>query len=115
MPRVFRASPPFDLVRTILNCFSLTSLSDTTWFSTAQIHLEDLGDVLILLEEYYYPCMRKYLHNPLTPARAITILRQILKEYGVQLTSAERSHQGKKITWYQLAPPLTQPVTLTFD
>lgn len=104
MPPVFREKPSNELVTRILTSFGLTrGLCDTSWFNKQNIKLLNLEQLLPELEPFYIPCKANdYLNSELTPNRAITILRQILKEYNSKLLSSEKSSAGEKTTWYHI-------------
>jgi hypothetical protein len=105
MSIIFRKKPPPELVLRALAAFGLKSLSDASWFSKSHIRMEVLEGCLIDLESYYMPCKAEvYLYKELTVARAITILRHILKVNGVHLSSVEKARGGKKTIWYQIIP-----------
>jgi len=104
MPKkIFRSSPPKELVEASLQTMHLTGLTDSTWFSKSCINLQALEDILPQLEPYYLPCKAKeYLHNPLTPARGLLIIRQLLDTQEVTLIKKERSCINVKEVWYQI-------------
>lgn len=104
MPPVFRHTPPIELVSEILCCFSLKSIYDSTWFSKNTIDLSALELLIPVLEPYYLPCKAKQYLYDLTTLRAVTILRQVLKEYNVILSTTEKTIGNKKSTLYQIQP-----------
>ena len=113
MPKkVFRQQPPLDLLtRFLATCSLKNGQNDATWFTKSCISLSSFEELLAELEPYYLPCLTaEYIHKtPLTSARAITILRQILQEHSIQLHSMERSMAGVRGVWYQLRTPLLDP------
>ena len=117
MPPLFREKPPLDLVNRCLQTFGVHVLGDATWFSKQQIHLEQLSELFPELEPYYIPCKAaEFLHPPLTPTRAITVLRHLLRVYNAQLKSVEKARGGAKILWYQVnAEEITSSMEVTFD
>ena len=104
MPKnIFRTPPPKELVEASLKTMHLTGLTDSTWFSKSCINLQALEDILPELEPYYLPCKAKeYLHNPLTPARGLLIIRQLLDTQQIAVTKKERSCINVKEVWYQI-------------
>jgi hypothetical protein len=105
MPPVFRKTPPIDIILQILSAFGLKSLNDISWFSKSHIRLQLLEEILLELEPYYMPCKAKeYLYNTLTPLRAVTILRQVLKTQDIHLVSNERGRGNVKTIWYSIEP-----------
>lgn len=120
MPKLFREAPPKDLLVIVFQrTLRLKSLEDSTWFSKSSILLDELEACLPLIEPYYMPCRAKeFLHDLLTPARAIAILRQLLTAAGYQLIAKEKTCGGVKGMWYQLAAPKKisgGPVTIDFS
>jgi hypothetical protein len=104
MPKkIFRSSPLKELVEASLQTMHLTGLTDSTWFSKSCINLKALEELLPQLEPYYIPCKAKeYLHNPLTPARGLLIIRQLLDTQEITLRKKERSCINVKEVWYQI-------------
>ena len=107
MPKIFRQRPPLELVERILESFGLRSINDKSWFSKPQIRILNLEELLLELEPYYMPCMASQLKEPLTQSRAITLLRQVLKEHGSSIKIVEKSTGGKKELWYSINTPLS--------
>lgn len=107
MPKLFREAPPKDLLETVLQrTLRLKSLEDSTWFSKSSIALDELEVCLPQIEPYYMPCRAKeFLHSSITPARAITIIRQLLTVRGYELIAQEKTCGGIKGMWYQIAAP----------
>jgi len=113
MPVIFRNKPPLELVEQILETFGLKTTCDKAWFTKPQIHLDKLEILLVELEPYYMPCMA--VLTPLTQSRALTILRQILREYGISIKSVEKSTGGKKQIWYSIHSTQTNANIFTVD
>ena len=109
MPKqILREKPPLELLDQFLNTVGLSKGSaDTSCFQKSSISLPAFEELLPQLEPYYLPClMSEYLHTtPLTPARAITILRHILQAHSIKLYSMERTMGRVKGIWYQLQNP----------
>lgn len=104
MPPLFRETPPLELVNRCLQTIGLTGITDATWFSKHQIRLDHLSECMPELEPYYVPCKAvEFIHPPLTPSRAITILRHILRVHHAQLLSIEKARGGTKTMWYQIS------------
>jgi hypothetical protein len=103
MPPVFRKEPPLEIVLRVLEAFGLKGLGDASWFTKPHIRLDILELVLLDLEPYYMPCKAQiYLYNKLTPPRAVTILRQVIKTRGIHVSTNERGRNGVKTVWYQI-------------
>ena len=100
---IFKEQPPTDLILKFIQGFGLKSLNDQGWFSKDHVNLDILESLLIELEPYYLPCKATvYLHESLTPIRAITILRQLLKTQNIALKSCERGRNNIKTVWYHI-------------
>jgi len=54
------------------------------------------------LKGYYLPCKYNKYFNKLDNKKLITILRQLLKIYGYNITSKEKYKKGKKFLMYHL-------------
>ena len=117
MPKnIFRTPPPKELVEASLQTMHLTGLTDSTWFSKSCINLQALEDILPELEPYYLPCKAKeYLHNPLTPARGLLIIRQLLDTQQIAVTKKERSCINVKEIWYQIHNNTSPKESFTMD
>ena len=122
MPKVFREFPPVDLVNQVLQTLGIHNIHDATWFSKAQIRIQEFEQFLPELEIYYIPCKaQEYLHISLTQSRVITIIRQLLKAHGARLNTCQKSCGGEKGIWYQilcrtrLNAAEEEPITLSFD
>ena len=121
MPKLFREIPPVFFIEQLLQTCGLHSIQDPSWFQKQQIHLESFEQLLPELEPFYIPCKaQEYLYTSLTHARAITILRQILRVHNVSIVSKEKTCGSEKQLWYQLqqtqtsTPPLTEDVLISF-
>ena len=115
---IFRSIPPEELVVEFLSCVKLHGLQDSTWFSKSCVNVPQLEELLPQIEPYYLPCKAKeYLHPPLTPARGILILRQLLNILNIKLISSERSTSSVKGVWYQIQKTsvLHEPVLMDFS
>lgn len=108
MAPVFREAPSLEIVEQLLKTVGLHGSDDSTWFTKQNISLDKFEECLPVLEPYYIPCKAKeYIHSPLTQIRAITIIRQVLKCYGLGLKAVEKSVKGQKTMWYQIIKDLT--------
>jgi hypothetical protein len=102
MPKIFREQPPLTLVEEFIKCLNLQGIDDSTWFSKSCIRLVEFEALLPELEPYYIPCKSEYVHNPLTQARAITVLRQLIHSHKRELIAQEKTCGGVKGMWYKL-------------
>jgi hypothetical protein len=104
MSKLFRESPPLDLVVQILIELGFTGITDTKMFSAEEVKLDTVEAWAPLLEPYYLPCKAKRYFDSIDSRRIITLLRHILPFHGFRLQAYERQHLGKKRTVYQIHP-----------
>lgn len=117
MPPLFRETPPIELVNRCVQTLGLNGITDATWFSKQHIRLDALSELLPELEPYYVPCKAgEFLHPPLTPSRAITVIRHILRVHNAQLLTTEKARGGSKTIWYQvLTNEMPASMEISFD
>ncbi len=107
MPPVFRHVPPLDLMNAMCKACGLTDVHDSKAFLKERIQLDLFQNYLPELEPYYVPCKaRDFLLLPLTPQRAIVILRHVLKAHDKLLDSFEKSMHTKRLVWYRILSKL---------
>ena len=104
MSRLFRETPPLDVLTVMLNEVGFTGVTDTKLFCMEELKLDSLENWAPLLEPYYLPCKAKRYFEALDGRRVVTILRHVLPPHGFKLQSYERVHMGKKRTVYQIHP-----------
>jgi hypothetical protein len=96
---LFREVPPKQLVDSILATAGLKGIDDTSIFLKSSIRLTELEPLLIELQPYYFPSKDPLTKSPLTQTFAMTIFRQVLKEYSRKIKSQERLRK----VWYSIA------------
>jgi hypothetical protein len=112
---MLRETPPDELITEFFQTFGLLGSMDSTLFTKKHIRLSDTEALLPLLEPYYPPAKAAiYIHPTLTPARAITIARHLLKAQAKRLEATEHSIAGVKSVYYKIICPLTSH-PLSFD
>lgn len=94
------------LVLRILVCFGLHGFRDRRQFCKHDLQamntVATLGALIPELSTYYMPCKAKtYLQN-INEKKCITILKQVIRLYGMTLISKERNVRGKKIIYYHV-------------
>ena len=104
MSKLFRESPPMEIVVNMLTDLGFAGIVDTKVFCLEDLKLETLETWVPLLEPYYLPCKAKRYFDNLDARRVVTLLRHTLPIHGFRLQSYERLHQGKKRTVYQIHP-----------
>lgn len=103
--KLFRTVPPKELVESILRSSGLLGVHDLRWFSKDELKLDEQDEWLPQLYPYYLPCKAKrFLHDILDGARAITIVRHILRPHGYDLHVQERLYRDQKQSLYQIQP-----------
>ena len=104
MTKLFRESPPVDILTTMLIEIGFTGITDTKIFSLEDIKLDTIEVWAPVLEPYYLPCKAKRYFDTIDARRVVTLLRHLLPFQGFKLQSYERHYQGKKRTVYQIHP-----------
>lgn len=104
--QLFKKVPDLIFVLEFIQIFGLKSLDDIRQFSRKNLEqlntLEKLKEFIPRLSDYYIHCKKeKYLEN-IDSKKAITILRQILREYNYKVNSVEKFVEGKKILLYNI-------------
>ena len=107
--QLFVAPIEEDILKDLLTCFSLNSLTDTTLFSLNDIRKNNglnyfNSNILERLKLYYLPCKANvYLVN-VTESRMITILRQVLKIFDYKLVTSKKTVNKIKTIFYNIEP-----------
>lgn len=104
--QLFKRKPTTEILLEILLAFELDSLHDTRWFSRETMAksktVEKMRVITKKLMNYYLPCKaRNYLHI-ITDKICITILRQILREFGYCLFGKEIYQNKRKFMMYRM-------------
>lgn len=102
--RLFRVTPPKELVIEILQHLRLLGLHDLRWFTREELNLDTLDEWLPLLEPYYIPCKARRFLSEMDATRIVTIVRHILQPHGYELHTQERMYKTSKATLYQIQP-----------
>lgn len=104
--QLFKSIPPLDFVHKLLDIYGLKDFDDTRFFSRKNLVQNDtvkkLEGLVPELENYYIKCKAKRYLTELNEKKTITVLRQILKEYGHKIKSQEKYIEGSKILLYQI-------------
>jgi len=78
---------------------------DLRWFSKDELIVTGQEEWLPVVYPYYLPCKAKrFLHEAIDGARAITVLRHILRPQGYDLHVQERLYREHKQSLYQIQP-----------
>lgn len=104
--QLFKITPNEKIIQSILDCFGLSDLNDTRFFTKKNMiesnTIHKLNELSDQLKSFYLPCKSKiYLYN-LTHKKCITILRQFIKLYNYKCIGIEKSIEGKKEMTYRL-------------
>lgn len=104
--QLFRRQLPKSLMREVIGSFGLKDETDNRWFSRETMKgthtVDKMQTISKQLIEYYLPCKaRNYLYI-ITDKICITILRQVLREFGYSLFSKETYRRKKKQILYQI-------------
>lgn len=104
--QLFRRKLPQSVMLEVIKSFGLDGPKDTRWFSRETMKdtktVEQMQTISKKLIDYYLPCKaRNYLYI-ITDKISITILRQVLREFGFSLLSKETYRNKKKQILYQI-------------
>lgn len=93
-----------DIMLKVILTFGLKSINDETPFSKQDLtnnntvfYMNELKDILL---QYYLPCKAKIYLDELDESKCITILRQLLKLFQINLISKQKYIHNKKSTIY---------------
>ena len=102
----FKNNQDIKIINVLLETFGLNNLTDERSFTKE--YMKDINTVTKIntliptLSEYYLPCKCKIYLNDITEKKAITILRQFIRNFNYKVISFEKSVKGKKIMIYRL-------------
>ena len=98
--------PDFEYIQPILECFNIVDVNSNKSFTKKDLKsfgtIQKLLDKIHLLEELYLPCKAKIYLKELTEKKCITILRQLLKLFNLNLKSSEKYFHGEKMIEYNI-------------
>ena len=104
--QLFHEIPPFDLVEKILKHFIPDMISFNYTFSRQDIIDKNILIKIIpyleKLRPYYLKCKTTKYLSEINAKNIITILRQILKPYGLNIVSKEKYKNKHKFLLYSL-------------
>ena len=102
----FKNIPDIKIITILLETFGLNDLNDDRSFTKEHMkNIDTVNKINLLipkLSEYYLPCKCKlYLHD-INEKKAITVLRQFIRNFNYKVISFEKSVKGKKFMIYRL-------------
>lgn len=104
--QLFRKIIPISILNDIIKLFGLKDMNDTRWFSKDTMKhtktLSKMQDFSKKLSIYYLPCKARNYLVLITDKICITILRQILREFGYRLETKEQYIKKRKIILYRI-------------
>ena len=104
--QLFKKHPDFEYIQPILKCYNIEDINNTKSFTKTDLKsfntVEKLLEQMNLLEELYLPCKAKIYLKNLTEKKCITILRQLLKLFKLNLNSSEHYFHGEKMIQYNI-------------
>jgi hypothetical protein len=116
---MFHRPIPEDVAMNLFSHVGLKSITDTSWFrrKDVEIALNKITDDLVLIEPYYMPHKKFYLHREMTPPRILCIFRHIAKCFGRKIELMEKGRFGEKQFYYRIVNPELPmgSMTVTFD
>lgn len=113
--QLFRSWVPLELVEHVVKAFGLKGVCDSSFVGKLSMYqcgtVQQVEGLVADLRSYYLPCKaRLYLALPLTPARCITILNQLLRLHGHHLCRTEKAFCNCKHKLYYIAAVKGSPV-----
>ena len=104
--QLFRKILPISILNDIIKLFGLDNVNDTRWFSKETMKqtntLSKMQEFSKKLNIYYLPCKARNYLVLITDKVCITILRQILREFGYRLETKEQYIKKRKIILYRI-------------
>tara|TARA_B110000211_G_C14013817_1_gene524450 strand:+ start:773 stop:1192 length:420 start_codon:yes stop_codon:yes gene_type:complete len=104
--QLFKKYPTNELYDNIINSFGIYDIDSKYTFSRNDLkHLKTVDKINALkpyLEKCYIPCKARTYLNNLTEKNVITVLRQILKIRGYNVSSREKYIKGHKYILYKV-------------
>ncbi|DAC81551.1 TPA_asm: hypothetical protein [Coelastrella green algae MELD virus] len=106
--QLFRSRIPLELVELVAKAFGLKGIRDSNFIGKLSMYqcgtVQQVECLVADLRSYYLPCKaRMYLALPLTPARCLTILNQLLRLHDYRLYKTERAFCNCKHKLYYIA------------
>lgn len=112
--QLFSRSIDASTLQGVLDSFGLGGLHDRRSFTKHD--MTSVGTVARLIEnavprlrQCYIPCKARSYLDGLTDKKALTVLKQVLRQHNHTLVSRERSVSGRKVVFYHLEPPACEP------
>jgi len=104
--QLFKEKVNDDLALRIVRSFGLVSMDDTSLFSKNDIiknnTISQINSFKEELDHYYLPCKAKCYLTAIDSKKCITILRQVLRLFGLKLQTRQKYVQSKKMTFYNV-------------
>jgi hypothetical protein len=95
-----------ELALKVVRSFGLTGMDDTSLFCKNDIVKHDsirvINSIKDELEQYYLPCKAKCYLTAIDAKKCITLLRQILRLFGLKLQTRQKYVQSRKMTFYNI-------------
>ena len=104
--QLFRKIIPSSVLNEIIALFGLKDINDNRWFSKDTMKqtktLSKMQEFSKKLSIYYLPCKARNYLVLITDKVCITIMRQILREFGYRLETKEQYIKKRKIILYRI-------------
>lgn len=101
-------------LQVVLDSFGLGGLHDRRSFTKHD--MTSIGTVSRLVEnavprlrQCYIPCKARSYLDGMTDKKALTVLKQVLRQHHHILIPRERSVSGRKVVFYHMEPPANEP------
>ena len=102
----FRNPPDIKIIQLLLETFGLDGLDDDRFFTKEHMkEIQTVEKINLLkpkLKECYLNCKSKIYLNDLTEKKAITVLRQFIKNQNYKVITFEKSVGGRKQMTYRV-------------
>lgn len=104
--QLFKNTIPYELLIKIINSFGYNNINDVYSFCKTDLEnifiIDKLNEFKDEISKYYLPCKSKIYLNELNINKSITLLRQVLRVYGLKLVSKQKYIKQKKTTIYYI-------------
>ena len=104
--QLFKEKVSEELALKIVQSFGLVDLNDTSLFcKNDMIKNDTIAKITLLkdsLDEFYLPCKARCYLKSIDAKKCITLLRQILRLFGLKLHTRQKYVQSKKMTFYNI-------------
>lgn len=117
--QLLKEQPTKEFLNQFVKIYGLVDINDAKKFSRNTLlrlnTLDKITDFMPDLLKYYLPCKVEQYLTDLTEKKAITILRQLVREQGYKVISQEKYVDSKKILLYSLEPEFPENDNINYE